>query len=233
MSFRDTLKKLGITEDESQTTEKPKVEPTPKADAKVAQSSPQPQASVGSRTPAIPAGTETGPGADEQTASILDVSAIERRIEEGIRGLSGFGPVDQFLKIVEGMKKSVPDVGQRFRAAAEMTHITSEQLTIALQSVQSVLDQHTAEFEGEFVKNGRGTIDAIAHDAELLADQITIKSNELNALSEKRAGLIAQTIQQTSELEKAQADFKSTISTVRSRYEDLAGQFELHLKEQK
>jgi len=216
MALSDYLKKLGIVEDDKPATDTaapatPAVAPTqasqPLADM-------QPQAS-----------------SSEPSESLLsDLDALRAGIEARIKSLPESQALAKFLGIVNGIKNSVPDEATRFKAAAEVIDTKFEDLASSLAVVGPTLEAEKSEFEATFVQSVNSDIANVRTAAETLEKLINEKSAELAKLTDERASLLAQTIKKQTALDKANADFKSVLSTVASTYDELASKLERHLK---
>lgn len=219
MAISDFLKKHGIIEDEKPTT------------GKTASTEPQvqkPQAPVAA--PPASAATPDHPMIPEVAESILDdLETIRSGIDSRIKSQPESQALVKFLGIVNGMKNSVPDEGQRFKAAAEVIGSSVDELLKALTVVGPTLESEKTEFENTFVQSVNSEIAQVQSQAKQLAVTIDQKSEELRSLESQRAALLAQTIKKQAELDKAGADFKSVLSTVASDYDELASKLERHL----
>lgn len=225
MALTDYLKKVGILEDDTPADKAPAPQPATKA---------QPMQAAQTAPAAVPAASVPAvdhPIIPEVAESLLaDLDAIRTGIDTRIKSQPESQALVKFLGIVNGMKNSVPDEGQRFKAAAEVIGIKFDDLVSSISVVGPTLDAEKSEFEETFVKSVNAEIAQTQTQAKQLATIIDQKSEELKTLNSQRAAFLAQTIKKQAELDKAAADFKSVLSTVASDYDELASKLERHLK---
>lgn len=223
MAISDYLKKVGILEDDKPAD----------AGTKPATTAPAPQ------PPAAPVAALSAsvdmpdhPTIPETAESLLaDLDAIHAGIETRIKSHPKAQALVKFLGIVNGMKNSVPDEGQRFKAAAEVIGSSVDELLDGLEAVAPTLEAEKSEFENTFVQTVNSEISQVQSQAKQLAAIIDQKSEELRSLNNQRAAFLAQTIKKQAELDKAVADFKSVLSTVANDYDELTVKLQRHLME--
>lgn len=222
MAISDYLKKVGILEDDKPAA----AQPAPAAKAPPSQAAQTAPVAAPSASADVPDHPTTQEGAE----SLLDdLDAIRTGIDTRIKSLPESQALIKFLGIVNGMRNSVPDEGQRFKAAAEVIGSSVDELRKALTVVDPTLEAEKSEFECTFVQTVTSEIGKVQDQAKQLASIIDQKSEELRTLSSQRAAYLAQTIKKQAELDKAVADFKSVLSTVASDYDELASKLERHL----
>jgi hypothetical protein len=206
MAF-DFLKKVGLMEDEK-----------PKQEAPATKGAATPQA-VSAPQVAAPVSADQ-PVGQEAAASVLDVEKLKESLREQVANLEAFKPVAELKRVAGTMKSSVSGDAQKFQVASEITGITLEHLTPALEAVPGVLAQEAQKFADQFVASKTQEIEGVKNQANSLEAQIAQATTALHMLTEQRASLVAQSIKQQGELDKAKIDFQTAASTVETEFKD-------------
>jgi uncharacterized phage infection (PIP) family protein YhgE len=113
-------------------------------------------------------------------------------IEEQLKAVPAPKGFDVFLGALESLNKFVPDEGNRFKAAMEMTAssgLTSKQISETLRSRLQTLQQILASFQKELKEEAEASTAEREQQLKGLAAQIEDLQSQINALQKEKQGL--------------------------------------------
>lgn len=113
-------------------------------------------------------------------------------IEEQLKTVPAPKGFDVFLGALDNLKKFIPDEGNRFKAAMEMTAssgLTPKQIIETLRSQLKALEQIMANFQRELQEEAEASTAEREQQLKGLAAQIEDLQRKINALQEEKQGL--------------------------------------------
>jgi predicted RNase H-like nuclease (RuvC/YqgF family) len=219
MSFLDKIKGA-VFEDE------PKKAPLPSSGPTIGHisSAPPPAVRYAQATPTDASVAKVN-DAPEQTVS-------DEVLDAHIQAAPAFSTYASFLTLADSMRNVITNEPQRLQAtlaAQAASGVSGEAIINSVLSYQEVLKTEEKNFEDTTVANATREIDTHNTEVESLTQQIDNLNARVKELTDRRTDALNASINRTSELQKARADFEATVSRVRSKYFDLVNKLRQHL----
>ncbi|MGF6875644.1 hypothetical protein [Paraburkholderia sp. MM5477-R1] len=152
----------------------------------------------------------------------FDLSAMEARIDQGIRSNPAFAQFGAFLALADNIKLAVPDEAQRFKAAQAATGTQVEVLLSAANSYADVLQNESKAFEQRFVSAAQSEIEALGRKEKDLSDLIAEFAAQIAQFSAQKDEVARLALEKTGELSKAKIDFETMTARLKRQYRQLA-----------
>lgn len=174
----------------------------------------------------IPTGIETHSAVDADMTTTF-VNMLRSKYSE-----SPFDAViQQFHSTIEALSDSIPEEGNRFRAALKVLgfSMTPDKIVAAYQSYSAVLDAAQVKFKAAMQLQATNEVSTREAKLQAINQQIDAKNAELKAMMDQRDNVATEKMVAENKINTAQTSFESALRVLHLELSDRLNKLKVYL----